>query len=373
MTKEKTNRTDPRFILSGGGTGGHLFPAIAIANELKREFPEASFLFVGAMGRIEMDKVPIAGYPIEGLWISGFQRGNLLKNITLPLKLLKSFYKAKKLIHQFKPDIVIGTGGYASFPVLYVASGKGIPTLIQEQNFFPGITNKWLSKKVDRVCTVFSGMEKYFPEEKIAITGNPVRDEIKPGVMNREEACRRFQLDPSKKTLLVVGGSLGARTLNESILATIEQIKAKGIQLIWQSGRSFEERLKLCSIESTPGFWAETFIEDMAAAYIAADVVVSRAGAISLSELAIMEKAVILVPSPNVTEDHQTKNALSLVKENAAILVKDEDAPKELIERVFMLMENEESRIELIRNIKGFAKVEATKLIVSEIKNLIGR
>lgn len=372
MKETRLHTEKRRFILSGGGTGGHLFPAIAIANRLMKEFPESEMLFVGAEGRMEMEKVPKAGYKIEGLWISGFQRNHLIKNINLPLKLLKSFLKARRIIKRFKPHIAIGTGGYASFPILYIASKKGVPTLIQEQNFFPGITNKWLAKRVDRVCTVHSGMEKYFPADKIRITGNPVRDEIDTGRVNSEEAYKSFNLDSSRKTVLVVGGSLGARTLNEALLQQKDDLLSDDMQLIWQTGSAFKEKLVGNGIESSPGFWAGTFIDNMADAYAIADLVVSRAGAIAISELAIMGKAVILVPSPNVTEDHQTKNAMALVRDDAAILLEDKKVEKELIPLIKGLIKND-SRLESLRsNIKAFAKADATERIVMEVRKLLG-
>jgi UDP-N-acetylglucosamine--N-acetylmuramyl-(pentapeptide) pyrophosphoryl-undecaprenol N-acetylglucosamine transferase len=358
-----------RFILSGGGTGGHLFPAIAIANELKKQFPESEFLFVGAKGKMEMEKVPKAGYKIEGLWIGGFQRQNMLKNLSLPFKIISSLNKSGRLLRKFKPDVVIGTGGYASFPLIYKAAKKGIPSLIQEQNFFPGVTNKYLSKYVNSVCTVYEGMEKYFAKEKIKITGNPIRKELLTKV-DKKEAFAKFGLQEDKKTLLVIGGSLGARTLNLAMKKSLQNLLNSDIQIIWQTGKFYIEELKK-EVSTHPNLWMDAFIDDMPSAYAAADLVVSRAGAISISELAALGKACVLIPSPNVAEDHQTKNAMSLVKEKAAELIPDKDAVSMLENQVLVLLSEELKLNELSKNILAFAKPNATELIVEEIKQLI--
>jgi UDP-N-acetylglucosamine--N-acetylmuramyl-(pentapeptide) pyrophosphoryl-undecaprenol N-acetylglucosamine transferase len=372
MTHRNTHIKKPyRFVLSGGGTGGHLFPAIAIANQLKKNYPDAAFLFVGAKGKIEMEKVPLSGFEIEGLWISGFQRHDLWKNISLPFKLMSSILKSRRIIRKFKPDIAIGTGGYASFPLLFVAARKGIPTLIQEQNFFPGISNKLLAKKVHKICTVYPGMEKYFPKEKIIITGNPIRSDISLSSENSAKYYDHFNLDKSKKTLLVIGGSLGARTINQAILAGKELIEKQDIQLIWQTGRYYDELKKTHKLESTKACWIGPFINNMGVAYSIADLVISRAGAISISELAVLQKACILIPSPNVAEDHQTKNAMALVQAKAALMLKDHEAMEKLIPLALKTIENEKVLEELTSNMADFAKPESTSEIVGEITKLI--
>ncbi|HPD65271.1 MAG TPA: undecaprenyldiphospho-muramoylpentapeptide beta-N-acetylglucosaminyltransferase [Bacteroidia bacterium] len=360
-----------RFIISGGGTGGHLFPAIAIANKLRSIFPNSKFLFVGALGKLEMEKVPLEGYEIKGLWISGFQRDDLWKNITLPLKLIYSFLRSYFILKKFKPHIAIGTGGYASFPLLYIASILKIPTIIQEQNFFPGISNKLLAKKVDRVCTVYSGMEKYFPSGKIIITGNPVRDDIRLDIHNKDKYYQLFSLTSGKKTLLVLGGSLGARTINEALLRCYEKLLQSEIQIIWQAGRYHHQLMEKFQSSIPSGLFLTPFIQQMAEAYSVADLVVSRAGAITLSELAVMEKPAILIPSPNVTEDHQTKNAMALVEKQAAILITDKEAVEKLGTVVTELIHNEKLLNELSQNISLFSRKESTAEIAEVIVNLI--
>ncbi|MBL6962706.1 MAG: undecaprenyldiphospho-muramoylpentapeptide beta-N-acetylglucosaminyltransferase [Bacteroidetes bacterium] len=360
-----------RFILSGGGTGGHLFPAIAIANQLKERFPDAEFLFVGANGKIEMEKVPLSGFEIKGLWISGFQRKNLLKNISLPFKLIESLIKSKRILRKFRPHVAVGTGGYASFPLLFMAAKRNIPTLIQEQNFFPGISNKLLARHVDKVCTVYPGMEKYFPAAKISITGNPIRKDIKMPLENKDKYYENFGLDKNKKTLLVTGGSLGAKTINQSILFGIENFKDNQIQLIWQTGSYYQEIKKADQLASRSGSWIGPFINNMGEAYAIADMVVSRAGAISISELAVLEKACLLVPSPNVAEDHQTKNALALVDKKAALILSDDVAIEKLSSTVVSAMNNENLLAELRKNIGTFAKADSTSEIVNEIEKLM--
>ncbi len=349
-----------KVIISGGGTGGHIFPAIAIANALKKKDPGADILFVGAEGRMEMEKVPAAGYQIEGLWISGLQRKLTLANLLFPFKVISSLIKARKILKRFRPDVAVGTGGYASGPLLNVAAQKKIPALIQEQNSFPGITNKILGKKVNKICVAYEGMERYFPKQKIIVTGNPVRQDILSGEGKRKEAFGLFGLKENKKVLLVVGGSLGARTINESIAGCFEQLASNNIQLIWQTGKNYAPA-------SFNAGWVGPFISRMDLAYAAADVVVSRAGAIALSELAIVKKPVLLVPSPNVAEDHQTKNAMTLVKHNAAILVKDSEAREKLGREILALAADPVKQKQLSDNIAKLAFANAADRIADEI------
>jgi UDP-N-acetylglucosamine--N-acetylmuramyl-(pentapeptide) pyrophosphoryl-undecaprenol N-acetylglucosamine transferase len=359
-----------KFIISGGGTGGHIFPAIAIANALKARVPDAEFLFVGAEGRMEMEKVPAAGYKIEGLWISGLQRKLTLSNLSFPFKVISSLMKAKKILRSFKPDAVIGTGGYASGPMLRVASNAGIATLIQEQNSFPGITNKILAGKVNRICVAYNGMDRFFPKDKIVFTGNPVRQDITNLQGKRARAAEFFSLDENKKTLLIIGGSLGARTVNHSIASGIKQITDAGYQVIWQTGKTFLPEAKSV-VAGLHGVFVSDFISKMDLAYAAADLVVSRAGASSVSELCLTSKASILVPSPNVAEDHQTKNAMALVNENAAVLVKDSEAGNKLTPAVLNLFADETRIQELQINISKLATPNAAELIAGEILQLI--
>jgi UDP-N-acetylglucosamine--N-acetylmuramyl-(pentapeptide) pyrophosphoryl-undecaprenol N-acetylglucosamine transferase len=363
-----------KFIVSGGGTGGHIFPAIAIANALKVQIPDAEFLFVGAEGRMEMEKVPAAGYKIEGLWISGLQRKLTLSNLSFPFKVISSLIRAKRILKTFKPDAVIGTGGYASGPMLRVASKAGITTLIQEQNSFPGITNKILAKRVDRICVAYENMERFFPKEKILFTGNPVRQDILDLTGKKELALSLFQLNGQKKTVLVIGGSLGARTLNESMLAAVEKIAAADIQLIWQTGKSFAEQAKAATLRfKDKGITAHDFISRMDLAYAAADVVVSRAGASSVSELCLVKKPSILVPSPNVAEDHQTKNAMALVSKNAAILVKDSEARTMLLDKLIALVSDQAACTKLAEAIGELAAPDSAKKIANEIISLVDK
>lgn len=361
-----------KVIISGGGTGGHIFPAIAIANALKAAYNNIEFLFVGAEGRMEMEKVPAAGFKIEGLWISGLQRKLTASNLLFPVKVIASLNKARKIFKSFNPDVAIGTGGYASGPMLRVAAGKGIPTVIQEQNSYPGITNKLLGRKVSKICVAFNGMEKFFPKEKIVLTGNPVRKDITNLDGKRAEAIQFFGLHPSKKILLVIGGSLGARTINESIEKILPELATQQIQLIWQTGKPFYPQSKV-AVEryKESGIKSYDFVSKMDLAYAAADVVVSRAGAISLSELAVTGKACILVPSPNVAEDHQNKNAMALVKNKAAILVKDIEANKKLGMEIIQLFNNESQQKELQHNIRSMALVNAAEKIAAEILKLV--
>ncbi len=369
-----TERKRPyRVIISGGGTGGHVYPAIAIANKMKEFFPDTQFLFVGAKGKMEMEKVPEAGYDIEGLWISGFQRKLTFKNLAFPFKLMSSLIKARKIINRFKPDIAVGVGGFASGPILHAAARKGIPTLLQEQNSYAGITNKLLAKSASKICVAYENMDKYFPKEKIVLTGNPVRTDIIDMEQKREAALRFFRLDPKKKTILSVGGSLGARTINESIIKNLDQIIAADVQLIWQIGsiyyKEFQERLIGLDLRNIRHY---EFLKEMDLAYAAADVVISRAGALSISEICLCGKPAVFVPSPNVAEDHQTKNAMALVNENAALMVKDNEAEINLVPEALKVLFNEGQRKTLSQNIKSFARPHAAENIVKEIIGIIG-
>lgn len=358
-----------KVIISGGGTGGHIFPAIAIANEIKKRFPEADILFVGAEGKMEMEKVPAAGFKIVGLPIVGLQRRFTWKNLLLPFKLLSSLMKARKIVHDFQPQVVIGVGGYASGPTLKMAQRLGIPTLIQEQNSYPGKTNRLLAKEVAAVCTAYEGLEQVFPKDKIHFTGNPVRAELRELSMGKDEAFACFpQLDPTKKTILVIGGSLGARTLNESVLYGAEKLGSNGIQILWQCGKYYFEQMKeeVAKLSGAEIVLTD-FIARMDAAYTVADVIISRAGALSISELCLVGKPVILVPSPNVSEDHQTKNAMALVKNHAAILVKDNEAKTTLLDRAENLLTDHKEQQQLSEAILRMAKPDATKEIVDTI------
>ena len=361
-----------KFIISGGGTGGHIFPAIAIANELKVNYPDSEILFVGAKGKMEMKKVPEAGYKIKGLEIVGLQRRLTIKNLFFPFKLLKSLSNAKKIIKEFSPDIVIGVGGYASGPTLRVAGKLGIPTLIQEQNSYAGLTNKLLAKNAKKICVAYDGMDVFFPKQKIVYTGNPVRNDILNTTAKKAIALTHFGLNPNLKTILIIGGSLGARTINESIKEKLTQIKDCDVQLLWQTGSYYYSAMKSAvDYEGCLNVFPQEFIRKMDFAYAVSDVIISRAGALSVSELCIVGKPVILVPSPNVSEDHQTKNAKSLVDKKAAIHVNDVDSHTKLVELALELVENESSCLELSTNIKSLAKPNATKEIVLEIKKLI--
>jgi len=355
--------------LSGGGTGGHIYPAIAIANELKARHPQARFLFVGAKDRMEMQKVPKAGYEIEGLWISGIQRNLTAKNLAFPFKLIHSLARARKIVKSFQPDVVIGTGGYASAPLLRVASGKNIPCLIQEQNSFAGIANKWLAKKAKTICVAYTGMEKFFPKEKIVLTGNPVRQDIEDIAAKRETAFKHFNLKSDLKTLLVLGGSLGARTINQLIEKSLLLFEGKNIQVIWQTGTYYYETYK--KYDGNEAVQVHDFLYQMDLAYAAADVVISRAGALSVSELCMVGKPVIFIPSPNVAEDHQKKNALAVARENAAILIEEKDLDAFFETRFNELMDSDELQKQLSENILKLAKPNATKAIADEIDKLL--
>ena len=360
-----------KFILSGGGTGGHIYPAVAIADELKSRYPDAEFLFVGASDRMEMDKVPQAGYKIEGLWISGIQRKLTLKNLAFPFKLISSLLKSRKIIKKFKPDAVIGTGGFASGPLLQVASSKGIPSLIQEQNSFPGITNKLLSKKVNTICVAYEGLEKFFPKDKIKLTGNPIRKDLLEVKNKQVEGKNAFNLKEEKQTLLVLGGSLGARRINQLIESNLEFFEAKGIQVIWQCGKLYYDQYK--KHNELQNVQVHAFLNQMDLAYAASDIIISRAGAISVSELCIVGKPVVFIPSPNVAEDHQTKNAKSVADKNAAILIKEKDLDTDFQNEFSELISNQDKQNELSKNIKALALVNATKDIVGEVEKLLNK
>lgn len=357
-----------RFILSGGGTGGHIYPAIAIANELKKRHPKAEFLFVGAKDRMEMEKVPQAGYKIEGLWISGLQRKLTLKNLMFPIKLISSLLRARKIVSKFKPHAVIGTGGFASGPLLRIASGRGIPCVLQEQNSYAGITNKLLKNKVAKICVAYDGMETFFPSEKIVKTGNPVRGDLVTLGAYKEDAFSFFGLDIGKPTLLVLGGSLGARRINQLIEQELAYFKGLGIQLVWQCGKLYYEEYKKYDSETVKVI---DFLNRMDYAYIASDLIISRAGASSVSELCIVGKPVLFIPSPNVAEDHQTKNAMALVRENAAVLVRERDLDtdfEKVFSEVFLSKMKQE---QLAINMKKLAMPDATAAIVDEIEKLV--
>ena len=357
-----------KIIISAGGTGGHIYPAIAVAQALqKRLNNEVEFLFVGASDRMEMEKVPKAGFKIVGLWISGLQRRITYKNFLFPIKVISSVLKSFGIINKFKPDIVIGFGGYASSAVLYAASLKKFPTLIHEQNSYAGITNKILKDKVNKICVAYDHMEKFFPANKLVKTGNPIRQDLMDVSSKRNEAFDFFKLDSAKKTVLVIGGSLGARTINESVFDGLDQLKEANINLIWQTGKNFDKANKI----QPPTFNIQHFIYEMDLAYAAADLVISRAGALSIAELAQVAKPVILVPSPNVAEDHQTKNAMALVNVNAAILVKDIDAKNNLITETLNLINDSNKQVDLVKNISNFALPNAAELIVDEVIKLM--
>lgn len=360
-----------KVIISGGGTGGHIFPAISIANAIKEQIPSAKILFIGAEGRMEMQRVPDAGYEIKGLPICGFDRKNLLKNVKVLYKIWKSQRMAKKIIKDFNPDVVVGVGGYASGPTLNKAAAMGIPCLIQEQNSYAGVTNKLLANKVAKVCVAYEGMERFFPAEKIIMTGNPVRQALLETSLSKEEAKNLLGLNPNKRTILFVGGSLGARTINESILNHLDIMKSANVQVIWQTGKyysaSIVERLKG---EDIPNLKVMDFIKDMGTAYKAADLVVSRAGASSISEFCLLGTPVILVPSPNVAEDHQTKNAMALVNKGAALFVKDADAKDTLLGLAIDAVEDNERLQTLSTNIKALALPDSAKIIAEEVIKL---
>lgn len=364
-----------RVIISGGGTGGHIFPAIAIANALKRMSKETEILFVGAKGKMEMEKVPAAGYKIEGLTVAGFQRGfspkNIAANLTFPFKVIGSLTKSRSIIKQFKPDVVVGVGGFASGPVMYAAQMRKIPTLIQEQNSYAGVTNKILGKKASKICVAYDGMEKFFPKEKIILTGNPVRQDILTLANKRERGLEHFSLNPEKKTLLVIGGSLGARSINLAMKANLQSFIDNDIQVVWQTGKLFHEEAKEAAKGmEDKGIRVYDFISKMDYAYAVADVVVSRAGASSISEICIVRKPAVLVPFPFAAEDHQTSNAMALVTHHAAILVKDNETQERLCNEALELLQNDEKREKLIENVGKLAFSNADEAIANEIIRL---
>lgn len=374
-----SNNNPPyRIIISGGGTGGHIYPAIAIANALRAMHPDTDVLFVGARGRMEMQKVPEAGYRIEGLWISGLQRKLTTDNLAFPLKVASSVIKSFRILAKFRPDVAVGVGGFASGPLLYAASLRKIPALLQEQNSYAGLTNKMLANQVQKICVAHHGMERFFPKEKLVFTGNPIRQDIvtlaAEGVDSRRaEGLEYFGLSADQPTLLVVGGSLGARTLNVSVLAGIEKLTAQGVQVVWQSGKTAYQAMgaQLAAIDHRPGIQLREFLTRMDLAYAVADVVVSRAGALAISELALVRKPVIFVPSPNVAEDHQRKNAEALVKEDAALMVLDADAPKQLIDQAIALLNDPSRQQVLQQNIGQLARPEAAQQIAEEVLSLV--
>ena len=357
-----------KFILSGGGTGGHIYPAVAIANELKSRFPDAEFLFVGAKDKMEMQKVPQSGYKIEGLWIAGLQRKLTLQNAMFPFKLISSLWESRKIIKKFKPDVVIGTGGFASGPLLQMANTLNIPTVIQEQNSFPGITNKLLSKKANKICVAYENLDRFFPKEKMILTGNPVRQDLIDIEGKRAEAIQYFNLDPNKKTLLVLGGSLGARRMNQLIEKELDRFIAQDVQVIWQCGKLYFEDYKKYNSNNVQVL---AFIDRMDLVYAAADIVISRAGASSVSELCIVGKPVIFIPSPNVAEDHQTKNAQAIVDKKGALMLKESELDSQFSLVFEALLKDQGKQEQLSKYIKHLALPNATKQIVDEIVKLI--
>lgn len=362
-----------RMIISGGGTGGHIYPAIAIANAFKSRFPEAEILFVGAQGKMEMEKVPQAGYKIEGLWISGLQRKLTFDNLSFPFKVISSLLKSRKILKRVNPHVVVGVGGYASGPLLRVASKQGVPAVLQEQNSYAGLTNKILAGKVKRICVAYPNMDKFFPAEKVRLTGNPVRKDITNLSGKKDQALRHFGFSNETPVLMILGGSLGARTLNDAIVLGLQVLLDSGVQVIWQCGKFYyqEMKAKLSAVGNHDGIKLFQFLKEMDLAYAAADVVISRAGALSVSELSIAGKPTVFVPSPNVAEDHQTKNAKAMVDNNAALLVKDSDARSILIKSALDLLENSDRQAELSKNILALAKPNAAEEIVDEIVGLI--
>ena len=361
-----------RIIISGGGTGGHIFPAVSIANAIKELQPDTEILFVGAEGRMEMHRVPAAGYPIKGLPVAGFDRKNLLKNIPVLIKLFKSQRLARKIVKDFRPHAAVGVGGYASGPTLKVAGSMGIPTLLQEQNSYAGVTNKLLAKQAKKICVAYEGMERFFDKSKIILTGNPVRQGLLNHSIQREEAVATFGLDPQKKTVLILGGSLGARTINQCLMANLDKVKNSGIQFIWQTGKIYIEEARKAVAEAgeLPMLHVTDFISDMATAYSAADLVISRAGAGSISEFCLLQKPVILVPSPNVAEDHQTKNAMALVNKNAALYVKDAEAKDLLLDKAIEAVNQPELLKNLSKNIAELAFTDSANVIAKEVIKL---
>ncbi|WP_420460712.1 undecaprenyldiphospho-muramoylpentapeptide beta-N-acetylglucosaminyltransferase [Neolewinella sp.] len=356
-----------RFIISGGGTGGHIFPAIAIADELKRQHPDAEFLFVGAKGRMEMDKVPAAGYRIEGLWISGLKRQLSLDNLSFPVKVLSSLFRCRTILRDFRPDAVVGTGGYAGAPVLYAAARMDIPTLIQEPNAFAGLANRWLGSKVDRICVAFPGMAKFFPADKLVITGNPVREQLLDRVRELEQKS-----GDASQTVLLTGGSGGAKSLNEAMAGSTKLIRARPqVHWIWQCGRSYLTTYESCATAALPNVHLSAFLDKMDEAYASATVVIGRAGSTTIAEIEYLGKPAILVPSPWVAEDHQTKNAEALTQKNAAVLVADSRVNSDLVPTVYTLLDNRERRDELSRNARALARPGAVTRIAEEVLALL--
>lgn len=358
------SKTSPRFIISGGGTGGHIYPAIALADEITSRLPQAEVLFVGAKGKMEMEKVPKAGYSIKGLWISGFDRSNMTSNLSFPLKVGKSLWEASGIVKKFKPDVAIGTGGFASGPVMWAAARKKIPVLIQEQNSLPGMTNKLLRNKAFAVCTAYDNMEKYFNPDKLHVTGNPIRSELFWNLSNQREAKKSFNLDPDKPVILNIGGSLGARSLNEAWANDLEQLLEQDFQLIWQTGKLQYNQIKDNPKTKHSNIHVTEFIYNMKEAFAAADIIVSRAGAMAISELTIVAKPTILVPFPFAAEDHQTVNAQQLAMREAAIMIPDADAKNALVPHSIDLLNNEPKRKQLAQNIEALGKPNATSEIV---------
>lgn len=382
--KDYINNKAPRIIISGGGTGGHIFPAVSIANAIRELCPEAEILFVGAEGRMEMQRVPDAGYRIIGLPVAGFDRQHLWRNFSVILKLLRSQWKARKIIKEFRPQVAVGVGGYASGPTLKTAGMMGIPTLIQEQNSYAGVTNKLLAQKADRICVAYEGMEKFFPSEKILLTGNPVRQSLLDNQITRETAASAFGFNPNLKTVLVLGGSLGARTINQTLAAGLALMKAHPeVQFIWQTGKIYIDQVKAAitaftgeavrnaRVGSIPNLYVTDFIKNMNNAYTLADLVISRAGAGSISEFCLLGKPVILVPSPNVAEDHQTKNALALVNKDAALYVKDAEAQEKLLDTALETVADDELLKQLNVNIAKLALPDSARIIAEEVLKLI--
>lgn len=382
----ETKNNGPRVIISGGGTGGHIFPAVSIANAVKELRSDAEILFVGAEGRMEMQRVPDAGYRIIGLPVAGFDRKHIWKNFAVIVKLLRSQWKARRIVKEFRPQVAVGVGGYASGPTLKVAGMMGVPTLIQEQNSYAGVTNKLLAQKACKICVAYGGMEKFFPADKIIMTGNPVRQNLLANKPEREEAVASFGFNPEKKTILILGGSLGARTINQTLIAALDTIKAHSdVQFIWQTGKIYIQQIKDAITTATgeavrnpriptiPNLYVTDFIKDMASAYAAADLVISRAGAGSISEFCLLNKPVILVPSPNVAEDHQTQNALALVDKKAAIYVKDVDAMKHLVSTALATVADDDKLKTLSENIATLALPDSATIIAKEVLKLIDK
>lgn len=364
-------KQNPRIIVSGGGTGGHIFPAVSIANAIKSKMPNAEILFVGAEGRMEMERVPAAGYKIVGLPISGFDRKSMLKNVKVLVRLVKSLLKARKIIREFKPDVAVGVGGYASGAALRAANNAGVPTLLQEQNSYAGVTNKLLAKKAARICVAYDGMERFFPKDKIILTGNPVRQNL-TAVVDKAEAYKFFGFEPNKPVILVVGGSLGARTVNNSIANYLQQIADADVQVLWQTGKIYIEGAKKSAEPFISSKLVVTdFVSRMDYAYAIADLVISRAGASSISELCLLQKPCILIPSPNVAEDHQTKNAMALATKDAAIMIADKDAVKELVPTALNLVTDKKKLTDLSENIAKLAQHDSADRIADEVLKLI--